>query len=126
MSMRTPLARVRGLGSAKSGTQAWWHERLSSLASLPLTIFVVIFIVAHLGATRAEMLASFGNPFIAILMGLAVISVLWHLRLGMQVIVEDYVHGHAAKFLCLILNNAYVVALGAMALYAIIRLNLGH
>jgi succinate dehydrogenase / fumarate reductase membrane anchor subunit len=125
MSMRTPLGKVRGLGSAKSGTEHFWMERVTAIASLPLTVFLVIFIIAHLGATRGQLVASLGNPVIAILMALTVISVIWHMRLGLQVVIEDYVHGHAAKFAALLANTFYAAALAVAALYAILKMSFG-
>ena len=125
MSMRTPLGEVRGLGSAKSGTEHWLMQRVTAIANLPLVAFMVIFIIRHLGATRAEMLASLANPFVAILLALGFISVLWHMRLGLQVVIEDYVHGHRAKFLALLLNSFFVMLLGAAALYAILKMSFG-
>jgi len=125
MSMRTPLGKVRGLGSAKSGTEHFWMERVTAIASLPLCAFLVIFIIAHLGATRAEMVASLGNPFVAIFMALTVISVIWHMRLGLQVVIEDYVHARAVKFAALLANTFYAAALAVAALYAILKMSFG-
>jgi succinate dehydrogenase / fumarate reductase membrane anchor subunit len=125
MSLNTPLKTARGLGSAKSGTEHFWLERVTSIASLPLVLFALYFIVSRLGATRAEMVASLDNPFVALMLVLAVISIFWHMKLGMQVIIEDYVQGHAMKIAMLLLNTFYTVALGAAALYAILRMNLG-
>ena len=105
MSMRTPLGKVRGLGSARDGTHHWWMQRVTAIANLPLIVFLVIFVLAHLGATRAEVLASLANPFVAILLALTMISVLWHMRLGLQVVIEDYVRGHAAKLAALLASN---------------------
>src|SRR4051812_23467549 len=93
MSMRTPLSRVRGLGSAKSGTSHWWHERLTSLAAIPLTIYLIVFIIANLGDSRAELIAAVRHPAAGIALALTVLTLAWHMQLGMQVILEDYVHG---------------------------------
>jgi succinate dehydrogenase / fumarate reductase membrane anchor subunit len=124
MKIETPLAAVRGLGSAKSGTEHWWLQRVTAVANLPLVILAASCIVYHLGASRAEVVASFGNPFVAIPFALAFISVLWHMRLGMQAIIEDYVHGTAAKFICLLLNNFYAASLGGAAGYAVLKMSL--
>ena len=126
MSMRTPLGQVRGLGSAKSGTGHFWMQRVTAIANLPLVAFLVIFIIGHLGATRADMLASLANPFVAILLALVFVSVLWHMRLGLQVVIEDYVHGHKAKLIAMLLNTFAVLLLGAAALYAILKMSFGH
>jgi succinate dehydrogenase membrane anchor subunit len=125
MSMRTPLGEVRGLGSAKSGTGHFLMQRLTAIANLPLIVFFVWFIVTHLGTSRAELVASLHSPAIAILLTLSFLSVLWHMRLGMQAIIEDYVQGHGAKLACLILNSFYTAALGVAALYAILKMSFG-
>lgn len=123
MSMKTPLRRVLGLGSAKSGTEHWWMERVTAIAGIPLTVFLIIFIISHLGATRAELVASFGNPFVAILMALTFVSMLWHMRLGLQVVIEDYVHAPLPKFSALLFNTFFTAALGVVALYAILKMS---
>jgi succinate dehydrogenase / fumarate reductase membrane anchor subunit len=123
--MRTPLGRVRGLGSAKSGTEHWWLQRVTAISNIPLVIFLVIFVIRHLGASRAEIVASIANPFVAILLALTFVSVLWHMRLGLQVVIEDYVHGHVAKFASLLANSFVTVLLGVAALYAILKMSFG-
>jgi succinate dehydrogenase / fumarate reductase membrane anchor subunit len=125
MSMRTPLGRVLGLGSAKAGTEHWWMERVSSIALVPLTVFLVVFVITHLGATRAELVASISNPFVAILLSLTMIVTLWHMRLGLQVVIEDYVHAPVAKFSALLFNTFLTAVLGVAALYAILKMSFG-
>ena len=125
MSMRTPLSRARGLGSAKSGTEHWWLQRVTAIANVPLILFMLFFVVMHLGGSRAELIASVHHPIIAILLALAFVSVLWHMRLGMQVIIEDYVHTPALKLTALLLNTFFTLILGVAALYAIITMALG-
>jgi succinate dehydrogenase / fumarate reductase membrane anchor subunit len=125
MSMRTPLSRVRGLGSAKSGTEHWWLQRVTAIANIPLVLFMLVFVVMHLGASRAELVASVHHPIIAILLAAAFVSVLWHMRLGMQVIIEDYVHMPAFKLTALLFNTFFTLLLGVAALYAIITMALG-
>ncbi len=125
MSFETPLKQVRGLGAAKTGTEHWWMQRVTAIANIPLVLFGLWFIVRHLGASRADMVASLHNPFTALALALMMISLLWHMRLGMQVIIEDYVHGHAAKLAALLLNTFYTVALAAAALYAILKMSFG-
>lgn len=123
MTMRTPLGKVRGLGSAKSGAEHWLLERVVALATLPLTLFLVIFIIVHMGSARAEIIASVGNPVVGGLLALALITILWHMKLGMRAIIEDYVHGEAAKFTLLLLNSAYTILLGAAAVGAILKMS---
>lgn len=125
MMRKTPLGRVLGLGSAKSGTEHWWSERVSAIAALPLTIFFILFVLTHIGATRAELVASLANPFVAILMALTLITMLWHMRMGLQVVIEDYVHGAVAKYAALLLNTFFTAALGVAALYAILKMSFG-
>ena len=122
---RTPLGRVEGLGAAKSGTEHWWHQSLTAIANLPLSLFVVGFIVCHVGSGRAEIVASLHNPFTALALSLAMLSFAWHMKLGLQVVIEDYVHGAALKLAALLLNSFSSVALAAAALYAILKMSLG-
>ena len=125
MMRKTPLGRVLGLGSAKAGTEHWWVQRMTAVAGIPLTIFLIGFILTHIGATRAEMLASLRNPIIAILLALTMINMLWHMRLGMQVIIEDYIHSARNKLAALLLNAFFTVALGVAALFAILKMSFG-
>ncbi len=125
MSMRTPLGMVRGLGSARDGTHHWWMQRVTAISNIPLIIFLIAFVISHLGASRAEVVASVANPFVAILLALTMISVLWHMRLGLQVVIEDYVHGHGTKLAALLANSFFTAALGVAALYAILKMSFG-
>src|SRR6185295_14389500 len=124
MRFQTPLARVRGLGSAKSGTENWWHERLSAVASIPTTLFLIWLAMAIAGRDQAAIVAMLGSPPVAVGLALAIAVMLWHMRLGMQVIIEDYVHG-GRKFWLLIANNFLVALLAAVSLQAIVRLMAG-
>ena len=125
MSMRTPYKDVEGLGSAKSGTEHFWHQRMTAIANVPLIIFLVWFVISHLGAARADVLASVQNPFNAILLGLAFVSILWHMRLGMKMVIDDYVHGHGARLACILLNGFFTATLGVAAFYAILKMSFG-
>jgi succinate dehydrogenase / fumarate reductase, membrane anchor subunit len=124
MSFRTPLARMRGLGSAKSGTENWWHERLSAVASVPTSLFLIWLGLAVAGHDQAVIIAMLRQPMIAMGLALSIIVMLWHMRLGMQVIIEDYVHGRA-KIWLLIANNFLVALMAAVSLQAIVRLMAG-
>lgn len=123
--MRTPLAKVRGLGSAREGTGHFWRQRLTGIANVPLTLFFVGLIVALNGASFEQTRAVLANPFVTLILALMLISALIHMRIGMQVIIEDYVHGEGAKLACLILNTFFTVAVGAMALFALLKLSFG-
>lgn len=125
MMRKTPLGRVLGLGSAKSGTEHWWAERVSSIAAVPLTIFFILFVLTHLGASRADLIMSMKNPLIAALMALTVVTMLWHMRMGLQVVIEDYLHGAVVKYSALLLNTFFTAALGVTALFAILKMSFG-
>jgi succinate dehydrogenase / fumarate reductase, membrane anchor subunit len=125
MNMKTPLKTVRGLGSAKSGTEHFWQQRVTAIANVPLVLFLLWFIVSHLGATRAEVVMSLNNPIVAVLMILALASIFWHMRLGMQVIIEDYVHGHGAKLAALVANTSFVMLMFVIATYSILKMSFG-
>jgi len=122
--MKTPLGMVRGLGSAKTGTEHWWLQRVTAIANIPLVIFLIVFILWHLGADRAALMASVKHPLIAIALAMSFLSILWHMRLGMQVIIEDYVHGRW-RIVYLLGNVFFTIALGIAALYAILSLSFG-
>src|SRR6266508_4500089 len=100
--MSTPLKHVRGLGPAKSGTGHFWRQRLTAVANVPLTIAFVLIVVALLGRNHAAVVQILGSPLIAVIMLLFIISVTTHMRIGMQVIIEDYVHDEARKLVMLI------------------------
>ncbi|MGE0004558.1 MAG: succinate dehydrogenase, hydrophobic membrane anchor protein [Parvibaculaceae bacterium] len=122
--MKTPLGKARGLGSAKTGTAHWWLQRVTSVAAVPLVVFLIVFILWHLGADRPALAASVRHPLIAIGLALSLLTVLWHMQLGMQVIIEDYVHG-AMRVLCLLANSFFTIVLGAAGLYAVLALSFG-
>lgn len=123
-SLRTPLARVRGLGAAKDGTHHWWLERLTSLALIPLTVWFIYELMTHLlGASREQVQAWLAEPFTALLMGALIITVFWHSKLGVQVIVEDYVHNEGRKLALLLFSGTAHLLLGALGLMALAKLH---
>lgn len=122
--MSTPLSRVRGLGSAKDGTEHFWHQRLTAIANVPLMAFLVWCLVSLNGVGHAETVASLSTPWVAVTLLLAVGSALFHMKLGMQVVIEDYVHGASGKVL-LILNTFFCIALAVICGFAILKLGFG-
>ena len=122
---RTPLARVRGLGSAKTGTAHFWHQRLTAVANVPLTIAFVLIVVALLGRNHAAAQQILASPLVAIVMLLFIGSVTYHMRIGMQVIIEDYVHDEIPKLVLVMLNTFFAIAVGLASAYAIFKLSFG-
>lgn len=123
--MKTPLGRVRGLGSAHAGTGHFWLQRLTAVANIVLVTAFLIIMVALAGSSHATIVAKLNNPFVAILVLAAFLSVLTHMRIGMQVIIEDYVHTDVRKIALLMANTFYTFAVGLIAVYAILKINFG-
>lgn len=124
-SIRTPIARVRGLGAAHTGTSDFWRQRLTALALLLLFIPVLFIIMTLLGRNHAAAAQILGSPLIAIIMILFIVASVWHMKIGMQVILEDYVHDEKLKLLSIIANNFFAATVGLASIYAIIKLSSG-
>jgi succinate dehydrogenase / fumarate reductase membrane anchor subunit len=124
-SIRTPLGRVRHLGSAHHGTRVFWHQRLTSVANIPLSIAVVVIIIGLLGRNHAAVVQILGSTFVAITLLLFILSSVYHMWLGMQVIVEDYVHDENWKLVTLMANTFFSFAVGLAAVFAILKLSFG-
>lgn len=123
--MRTPLSRVRGHGSAKSGTEHFWVQRLTAVANIPLAIFFIASVVALVGADYETVKAYLSMPIVSIMFLLLIGSGIYHMRLGMQVIIEDYVDGETTKLLVVIGNNFFSVLVGLACVYAVLKLGFG-
>jgi len=124
IDMQTPLKQVRGLGASKTGTEHFWQQRLTAIFNVPLILYFICFILRHLGATRAEVVASLQNPFEAVFLLLMLASVFWHMRLGMQVIIEDYVHEPRSKIAALVLSTVFVALMFVIAATSILKMSL--
>ncbi len=122
MSVQTPLARVQGLGAAHSGTGHFWRQRIGAVALIPLSIWFVCAALALIGADRSSAIAFLAQPVNAIAMALFVIAALHHMALGVQVVVEDYVHDEGPKIALLMLNNFFAWILGAACLFALVKI----
>ena len=122
MTYRTPRARVSGLGSAGQGTHHWWLQRISALALLPLTVMFIVPFARALGGEHAQVLALYANPFHAVVAVLFVAVAFRHLALGLQVVIEDYVHGKAWRTGLLVGNTMFCFAFGLAGVFAVLKI----
>jgi succinate dehydrogenase / fumarate reductase membrane anchor subunit len=124
-SIRTPLARVRGLGASHSGTSDFWRQRLTAVAMVLLILPVIVVVMMLLGRNQAGAAQILGSPLVAIVMLLFIVASVWHMKIGMQVVIEDYVHGEMTKLAAIMANNFFSVAVALASIYAILKLSSG-
>lgn len=125
MNLRSPLGRVRGLGSAKSGTEHWWAQRLTALALIPLSLWFVASLAAMAGADYATVRAWVDSPLVAALLILLICATFYHAYLGVQVVIEDYVHAEALKVAALVLVAGLSILLAVIAVLSVLVLLFG-
>ena len=125
MSLRSPLGRVRGLGSAKEGTGHFWAQRVTAVALIPLTFLFVVVIFNFVGADHARAVALMGNPFVALVMLLYIIAAYYHSHLGLQVVIEDYIHHEGLKTASLLATSLGTFGLGIASVFAVLKLSFG-
>ena len=124
-SMRTPLARVRSLGSSHSGTKDFWRQRLTAVAMTLLIVPVIVIVLMLIGSNQAGAKQIFSSLPIAIIMLLFIVASAWHMKIGMQVVIEDYIHNEKLKLVSIMLNNFFSVAVALASIYAILKLSSG-
>jgi succinate dehydrogenase / fumarate reductase membrane anchor subunit len=125
VSLRSPLGRVLGLGTAKDGTSHWWGQRLSGIALVMLGLWFVAALATMPGFSHGDAVAFIGKPFHAVLLMLLSVTMAYHSWLGVQVVIEDYVHSHGLRLFSLILSRFAHIFFAAVALFAILRLGIG-
>ena len=124
-SFRTPLARARGLGAAKTGAEHWWEQRLTSLALVPLTFGAIVIVLSGIGRDHAAAVQMFRSPFVAAVMLLFIFATTFHMKLGAQSVIEDYIHSKPVKTAMLIGNTFLCIVLWLACTFAILKLSFG-
>ena len=121
-SLQTPLHRVQGLGASHSGTGHFWRQRITALALVPLGLWFTFEMVGLAGTNEVAVLSFLAHPWNALLMAAFASILLYHMSLGLQVVVDDYVHGAGARIFCLLLIRFVVIATISTCLFALIRI----
>ena len=124
-SMRTPLARVRNLGASHSGTTDFWRQRITAVAMALLMVPVVVVVMMLLGRNQAGAAQILGSPVVAIILLLFIVASSWHMRIGLQVVIEDYVHQETVKLVAIMANYFFSFAVALASIYAILKLSSG-
>jgi succinate dehydrogenase / fumarate reductase membrane anchor subunit len=122
--LRTPLARVKGLGSARDGTSHFWHQRLTALLLVPLVLWIGLCIAA-LPADYAALVSWVQQPLVTVALVLLVIAVFYHAQLGLQVIIEDYISSHARRTVVLLLSNLLCLFFGTVGVVSVLKIAFG-
>ena len=122
--MRSPLGRAIGLGSAKEGVEHWWRQRMTAVALVPLVLWFVIAVIGLVGADRAAMVAWVHNPMTAVLLILLLVATFYHAALGLQVVIEDYIHGEAMRLAVLVIMRFLCIVFVVRGILAVLKLAL--
>ena len=122
MSMRTPLKNVRGLGSAKEGTSHWWHQKVTAVALIPLFVIALAYVISLVGADYERVRYILSLPFTSLILLLLIGMTFYHMKLGLQVVIEDYIHSEGSKMILLLLNSFFCVVVGLASALAVLKL----
>ncbi len=125
MSLRTPLAKVRGLGSAKDGTHHWWMQRVTAVALIPLVLIFAGYVIALVGGSHADVVAAIGSPVGSLISLLLIVAVFYHFMLGIQVVIEDYVHAEGPKLILIMLSKFFCIVVGLASALSVLKLAFG-
>lgn len=125
MKLTAPLAKVRGLGSAKEGTHHFWNQRLTAVALVPLTLWIMVSIVSMTTTDHQTVISWMASPLNAVLLLIFIFALFLHAMLGIQVVIEDYIHSEWQKIACLILVKFIVILTGLVSTLAILKVFLG-
>lgn len=126
MSLRTPLGRVKGLGSAKEGVHHWWQQRVSAVALVPLSLWFIFSLLSMVGADHNAVVEWLRLPYVAVLMILFVFSLFYHAQLGVQVVIGDYIHSEWQKIASIMLVKFLAIVVGLASLLSILYVFLGY
>jgi succinate dehydrogenase / fumarate reductase, membrane anchor subunit len=123
--MRSPLGRAIGLGSAKEGIEHWWRQRVTALALVPLTLWFVIAVIGLVGADHAVFVAWVRSPMPAVLLVLLLVATFYHTALGLQVVIEDYIHGEITRLATLLVTRFLCIIFAVRGIFAVLKMALG-
>ena len=123
--MRSALKNVRGLGAAKEGVQHWWLQRVTAMAMIPLLLVMLVCLLKLATGDHAAVAAAFRHPLFALVALLSILAVFWHMKLGLQVVIEDYVHSEGLKLVSLLGITFATFILGGIAALSVLKLFFG-